>query len=271
MNKIFFLILLSIQTILYAKVVDGIALIIEGEVVTTAEIRAVQSQMHVSKEKATDLLIQNRLQKVALRHIVISEEEVDRKISEIAAQNKISIKKMQKILKQEGRPWRKYRKSINLALQKERFYQEKIIRTIPEPTEDELKLFHKKNKKLFLLPSSIATMEYHSKDEKIMQKFLKSRKKTLLKGTWKRHNTKKMESTLRTMLLQTANGSYTQSINAGDKYIAYKVISKTGKISLSFEDVKPLVLMKWKQAQQSKSLEDYFAKLRTNADIQILR
>ena len=52
-----------LTVMLPAKMMDGIALIVEGEVVTLAEIRALRTQLGISKTKATDLLIQDRLQK----------------------------------------------------------------------------------------------------------------------------------------------------------------------------------------------------------------
>ena len=40
---------------------------------------------------------------------------------------------------------------------------------------------------------------------------------------------------------------------------------------MSFEAAKDTVEAKWKQQQQSKALKDYFEKIKTDADIQILR
>ena len=74
-------------------------LLFEGEPITTAEIRAIQTQMSISKQKASSLLIQDRLQKSAMKDIAIDEGAIDSKISAIAAQNNLTVPKMQKILK----------------------------------------------------------------------------------------------------------------------------------------------------------------------------
>jgi hypothetical protein len=71
--------------------------------------------------------------------------------------------------------------------------------------------------------------------------------------------------------LQTQNGSFTRPFNAGDKYISYKVLSKEGKASMPFEAAQGAIAAKWKQQQQTKALKDYFEKIKTNADIQVLR
>jgi hypothetical protein len=40
---------------------------------------------------------------------------------------------------------------------------------------------------------------------------------------------------------------------------------------MSFEAAQGAVTAKWRQQQQSKALKDYFEKIKTNADIQVLR
>jgi len=254
-----------------AKMLDGIALIVEGEAVTTAEIRAIQTQMHVSKPQAIDMLIQDRLQKIAMKDIVIPEETIDKKISEIATQNNLSIPKMQKILQAQGTSWVKYRQSIRDALKKSKFYTDVIASNIPDPTEDELKLFYKNHKKEFALPSRINMIEYTAKSKKSMNSFLKTHKTSFVTSKPVYKNTKETDGALLSLLLATPNGGYTKPFNAGDKYIVYKVVSKKGRTNLTFDAAKNMVSQAWKQTQQAQSLKDYFQKLRTRADVQILR
>jgi len=40
---------------------------------------------------------------------------------------------------------------------------------------------------------------------------------------------------------------------------------------MSFEDAKGAVAGKWRQQQQGKALKDYFEKLKTNADVKVIR
>jgi len=271
MKKLILLGLITLITLAQAKMVDAIALIVEGEAVTTAEIRAVQQQLQVSKEKATDLLIQDRLQKAAMKNIIISEDAVDGKIAQIAAQNNVSIPKMQKILKQQGTTWTKYRSSIKESMKKEKFYKEKVVATITAPSEDELKIFYRNHKEEFTVPSSISMIEYSSASEAAMKNFLQTKKKKGVKSRSVKKSTKDMNPALLGTILQTQDGSYTRPINAGDKYISYKVLSKHGKVNMPFEASKGAVAAKWKQQQQGKALKDYFEKMKTNANIQVIR
>ncbi len=271
MKKLILIGLLTLLTFSQAKMVDGVAVIVEGEAITTAEIRAIKKQLHISKQEAIDLLIQDRLQKVAMKDIKVSDDEVDSKVEKIAAQNKISIKKMQKVLKQQGTSWSKYRASIKQSIKKERFYRQKVISTISEPTEDQLKIFYDNHKKEFVIPSSLSLIEYSSKSEESLKKFLQTKKRKNVKSKKIKKYTKKLNPTLLGSLLSTPKGSFTRPFNAGDRYISYKVLSTQGKVNMPFESSKSMVTAKWRQQQQAQALKDYFQKMKTNANIKVIR
>ena len=271
MKKLVLLGFITLLTLSQAKMVDAIAIIVEGEPITTAEIRAVEQQMQISKTEATNLLIQDRLQKSAMRDITIAEADIDSKIAAIAAQNNLTVPKMQKILKEQGTTWNKYRSSVKEAMKKEKFYQEKVVRTISAPSEDELKLFYKNHQEEFTIPASVKLIEYSAPSEKSMKKFLQTKNPKGIKSRSVTKSTKDLNPGLLGSILQTQDGSFTRPLNAGDRYISYKVLSKEGQVNMPFEAAQGAVAAKWKQQQQAKALKDYFEKIKTNADIQVLR
>ena len=271
MKKLILIGCIALFTLTEAKMVNAIALIVNGEAVTTAEIRAVQKQMNVSKKQATDMLVADRLQKAAMKNVSISEDAIDTKIAQIAAQNNLTIPKMQQVLKQQGTSWRKYRRSIKDRMQKDKFYREKVAATLSKPSEDELKLFYEKNKKSFVVPTSISMIEYSSSSEESMKKFLETKKKKGVKSRSVKKSTKELNSALLGTILRTQDGSFTRPFNDGNKFISYKILSKNGQRPMSYDDAKGAVAGKWRQQQQGKALKDYFEKLKTNADIQVIR
>jgi len=271
MKKLLFATILVLSTLLEAKIVDGIAMIVEGEPVTTAEIGAVQRQYHISKQKAIDLLVQDRLQKAAMKEISVPEEEIDAKINEIAAKNGVSVAQMQQILQERGTSWSQYRDTVRDALKKEKFFKEKVVANIPAPSEDELKLYYKHHQKEFTLPATIKMKEYSSNSQEAMQRFLQTHSTKGIKTRTLTQKTKEINPALLSALLQTPTGAFTRPFNAGDRYIVYKILSKRGKIQMPYSTARAAVESRWRQSQQSKALKDYFEKLRTRADIQILR
>ena len=273
MRKLLFLylILITCTIQLPAKMLDGIAVIVEGDAITIAEINAVRSQMHVSKAKAIDVLIQDRLQNIAMKDIVIKEEEIDQKVSEIAAQNKLTIPKMQQILKAQGTPWITFRKNIREGLKKVHFFQEVIASFIPEPTNDELKLFYNKHKDKFTIPKTIKMIEYSASSQKELEAYIKLYKRGKVKTKTILRGTKTLGVEMLSMLLQTPKNTYTKILNTGNTFISYKVLSTKGKTIMPFNIAEMAVASQWKRAQQDQAIKDYFEKQRARADIRMLR
>ena len=271
MNKFLPLLLLLLWTSLQAQMVDAIALIVNGQPVTTTEIRTIQRKAHVSKQKAINLLIQDRLQKAAMKDIVVPESEVDAEIARIAKMNNISVPKMQKILKQQGTSWTKYRQTIKDGLRQREFFRQTVSKNLPTPTEDELKLFYNKHKKEFNIPSAISVIEYSAPSEAKIKQFLKTKNAKGIKSKSLVKKTKNLNPAMLSTLLQTPNGSFTEPINAGDRWDVYKVKSKNGRTQMPFEAAKGAVASRWRQQQQGKAVKDYFKKMRTEANIQYLR
>ena len=271
MNRLFLVLFFTLFSLANAKMVDGIALIVEGEPITTAEIQALRHNMHLSKSKAIDLLIQDRLQKIAMKDIQVTQEEVDSKIAQIAKENHLTIPKMQKVLKRQGTSWVNYRNNIAKGLKKAHFYQDVVVASIPEPSEDELKLYYNEHKREFMLPKRISMIEYSAKTQKALETFLKTGKRLGIHTQKMQKKTADLGVEMLSMFLQTPKNRYTKILNAGDKFIVYQVIGTYGKRIMPFEMAQTAAIAKWKQAQQAEALKDYFQKLRTRSSIQTLR
>jgi len=272
MRKLLLLSFLFFATLSQARVLNAIAIVVDGEPITTEEIKAVQKQLHVSKKEAEDMLIGNRLQKAAMKGISVSEDEIDQRIKLIAQQNNISVKKMQGIIKKQGQSWNRFRDQIKIAIQKQKFFRSKIAPTIAAPSEDELKIFYRNHPELFSMPSSITVIEYSAASPAKIQTMLQNpaynkgikHKKVTFKGS-------DLTPQLLTMISQTPNGKFTPAFNNGSAYVTYKILGK-GKGRLKpYDDVRRGVIMAWKKEQQSGAVKRYFKRMRSGATIEILR
>ena len=251
---------------------NGIAMVVEGEPITIAEIKAVQTQLGVSKSEAKDMLILNRLQKAAMRDIVISEDEIDTRVALIAKQNNLSLKAMQEEIKKQGLTWRKFREQIQTSLQKQKFFRSKIARTIPEPSDDELKIFYKNNITKFKMPSSITAIEYSASSSKAIQAFLKNpSQRNGIKSRTVVYKGADLTPQLMSMFAGVRLGSFTPAVNNGSAYVSFKITDQGNAVSKPFADVKNSVMSAWRSEQQAEAIKGYFEKMKRSAAIEIIR
>lgn len=252
------------SSMLPARMLDAIAVIVNNQPITTREIDSVQRRLHVPRKKAVDLLIQDRLQKEAMKDIVVSDADVDEEIKNIAKLNHLSVAKLRQILKAQGTSWQTYRKSVKTMIKQRRFFQQKVAQTIPRPSDAELKRYYDAHKEAFVMPASIRVVEYSAATEEALKKGkAKKRTKTL--------KTSDISPALLETLLRTPKGEKTAPINAGDRYIVYKVLAKKGRVTMPFETARDTVAAHWMGAQRERALKDYFKKMRTQAHIRYLR
>jgi parvulin-like peptidyl-prolyl isomerase len=255
----------------HAKVVNAIALTVDDEIITTQEIAKIQKALHTTREQAIDLLIQDRLQNIAMKHIDVSQDEVDERIRKIAKLNHISVSKMQKIIQSSGASWKQYRQNMQKNMQKAKFFQETILPHIPTPSQTALEQFYKTHTNLFVIPSRITLKRYSASSQAKIEKFLKTKQTKGIRVKRVEKKVSTLNPELRKLFLGTPQGGYTKVLNTGSDYVVYKVLSKSGKYQLPFKESKEMVARQWKQAQQDQALKDYFAKMKTNTHIEILR
>ena len=273
MKKILAVTFLSLFLFANASMVDGVAIIVDNQPIMMSEIAKTRASLNISKKEAIDKLIIQKLQKNALESIKVGEDEVDQKIAQIAARNKVSEAKMRGLLKQQGTSWAQYRENIKREIQKQKFFQTEVLSSIERPSEDELKLYYKNHKEMFSLPISITMTEYKAKTKRDLEIFfsnplaggadVNSRKFT--------QKVEKISPALLPLLLQTPNGGITPAIDSGNGYLVYYVESKNGIRKKSFEDAHDAILQKWEEEQRESALKDYFEKQRTKAVIEIIR
>ena len=269
--KKFVLIMVSLITITQARMTDGVALVVDGEAITTAEIRAVTKQFRISKKKAIDMLIENRVQKNAVKNIPINENEVNNRIKFIASKNKMSLKKMSKVLRKQGSSLRSFKDKIRMSMKKDIFFNQKVASSVPIPNTRELKKFYNKHKRMFSVAKSFALIEYSAKSEDDLKTFIKTKKSTNIKNKRVTKYTSKLDSTMLNTFLSTRKGSFTKIFNAGDKFIVYKVLSKQGRSIMPFDKARNGVASQWKLSQKDKYMREYFKQLKSSANIQIIR
>ena len=267
-------ILLSSQ----AQVIDAIAIDVDGEPITTLEIQAVQEKLSMSKKAAIEALIKDRLEKGAIEkaNIEILPEQVDAKIQQIASSRGMSQVQMQSTLNQKGLTWESYREQLAIEMKKEQFFKQNIASSISQPTDSELKVYYDTNSDRFssITPASqMSLIVYASNSSKKLQEALQNPLKKV-KGVQQKNilaSSNEMNPQLFNLINNTPEGSFTEPINTGRGFVAYYVKSKSSQQKSDFASVKNEITMQWMQDERNKAGRDFYNKLKSNANIRIIR
>jgi len=260
-----------------AQIIDAIAIDVNGEPITTLEIKAVQAKLNMSKKAAVEALIKDRLEKSAIEsaNIEISPDEVNTKIRQIAQSKGLSIEDMKNTLAKRGLTWEGYKKQLAIQMKKEKFFAMNIASSISRPSEDDLKLFYETHKDKFSSSkpvSQISMIAYSSKSSKKlreamqnpMRKFNGVQQKSILASS------SEMNPKLYNLISNTPEGSFTKPINTGRGFVAYFIKSKSNTQG-GFEAVKNQVAMAWLQEERIKASKNFLDKLKNSADIRVIR
>ena len=258
-----------------AQIIDAIAIDVEGEPITTLEIQAVQQKMQMSKQAAVETLIKDRLEKSAIQNagIHISHEEIQAKVNAIASSKGLTQSKMKEILSQKGLTWNSYLEQITTEMKKERFFQEVILSTINRPSDDELQNYYNANKAAFSnAPRQMSLVVYSSDSAASLQQAISNpmqptsgvNKKNILASS------NEMSPALLNLIDNTAVHSFSKPVNTGKGFIAYYVKSR-GSGQSGFLAVKNAVAARWVQEQRVQAGKDFLNKLKSNANIRVIR
>lgn len=274
MKKVF-LVSIAAACILNAGTLDGIALKVNGNVITMYEIVKLSEEKKISRQEAVELLIEKRLQdaELAKQDIAVDDFEADKRIEQIAASNNMSLSQFKDALAKRGIDFGAYKNEVKSKMAKERLYQKITYKKYAPVDEKDLRLYFENNKKDFSMPAKIDVIQYSSKDQAALLSMIKS-PLVASKNISKEEltiDTKKLDSGLAYVLKNTKDGSFTSIMPAKDQFVTLYVKDKKDFEIPEFESVRNEVMNKMAAAKEEDAIREYFEKLKASAKIKVLR
>ncbi|NPA28929.1 MAG: peptidyl-prolyl cis-trans isomerase [Epsilonproteobacteria bacterium] len=260
---------------LWAGLVDAVSIVVDDQPITLYEIYKAEQQLGLSKQKAVEYLIKQKLRKEELKRLGISVDEFDlnNEIEKIAQKNGIDSLKMRSVLAQRGIDWETYREQVREKLLQERLYQKIVSTKIQPPSEATLKEYYRLHIKEFSIPEAIEVIEYSAPDRKSLKEAM-THPMASVPGVERRPATLRPQQLSRELfylLTQTPERSFTQVIPAKGRYVAFYVRSLVNPKPLPYERVKNQVYAKWMEEKRAEAIKSHFEKLRAAADVRVLR
>lgn len=274
MKKYIFLLAL-LFCIGHAAIVDGIAIKVDGNIITLYEINELQKKDKIDAAKAKELLIQEKLKENEIKRlgIKVDEARISDEINNIAMNNKITRAEFMNALKSQGIEFEAYKKDLREHIVNRELMQ-KILQTSPNLTnEEDLRKYYESNKNEFAFPTKIKVTSYTSSSDAALQQFLQNpmmlNQNIISKD--EEIDIRNLPQQIVSIFLQTPEKKFTPVLNSGSTLIVFFIKEKSGKEILSFDEARASVMQKYAQVKENDILNEYFNKIKANAKIEYIR
>ena len=275
MMKIVVFLALMLTMVAQARMIGGIAMVVDNEPITLLEIKQFQKISGLSKEQTIDALIQKKLEEKAIREsaIYITPQEIEAETQNFAKKNGVDMQGLEAGLKKQNITIEQFKSDLGEKLKRDKLYA-KLLRGRMQPAdESELKAYYEAHQKSFKMSGDIKVTEYASKDgkslqAKIMQPMLnipdiKTKEKTI--------QANQVDPRFFALLQKTPNRSFTQVINTGKGFVSLFVKSKSKAKVLPYEKVKEAIYGRVMKEKEQALLSEYFEKKKAEAIIKVIR
>ncbi len=270
-------VLVLMGALLHANIVGGIAVLVNNEPITLFEIEQNMHQEHLSAKQSVKKLIRQRLETLEIkeRRLHVSSEEVLNEIKNMARQNGMNISQFYMAMQQSrGISERELKKKVKEKLLNTKLYNSIAYAKLSQPSRHEIEEYFHLHKEQFSRPESFEVILYHSNSPQKLEQQISTPMfySSDIQTQEMQLNYGDIDPGLANLLYRTKVNNFTQIVpdpNGGYMTFFIKAKSKaeTTDLDAYAAEVSAAILAD----KRNQVLNDYFARLRLNADIKVLR
>lgn len=257
------------------NIVGGIAIKVNNDPITLYEIQSLSAKQHISKNKAQEILIAQRLkdQEIKRLNIIADDMRLEQEMQSIAAQNNLSYQQFIQALYQQGLTPESYKAKLKDQIQT-RELMRNILLSTDTASEETMRKYYDTHKNEFVTADQVQTIRYNSKDPKLLERAIANTTLTLngVEKTPEKLKLNTLNPQIAQMFAQLQKGQFSPILDAGNgSYVAFLVQEKSGDNTMSFEEAKGIIAQRLAQDHQEQILSEYFEKIKQKAHIEYVR
>ena len=258
-----------------AALVDGVSIIINKEPITLYDIHKYATRFNLSKKEALDILVRQKLEDSEIKKLAISVDnfEVDQYIENLAISNNMNQYDFLEMLRSKNINITEYKDDLKKKLQRDKLYKKIVSTKMQQANENELRTYFDENQGEFSQAAAFDVTIYTSADQQALQAIAKN-PMSAANGVELKDATfegAKIDPKLALLLNKTAQGSFTSMVKSDQNFVMFFVKAKHNVQSVSFENAKNYIYAKLAEGKEQKAIEEYFEKLKSSANIQVVR
>lgn len=262
-------------SLVHGGYVNGLVATVENEPITDYEMNSVMRQMNIDSQKALNVLIRQKLEdaQISALNITVDPFEVNEKISQIISANGLDMQTFQSMLASKGVSFDMFKKDIENGLKKEKLYARILNNPSQNITPENARRFYESNLGMFAQFETINIVRYSSNSKEALENAAKN-PMSVQSGVNIENlklESKNLNPQLRYIFLNTKNNTFTPAFGGNGEYQMFYVVSKEGSYVPRFEDVEKEVIAAVANQEREIAVADYFNKLRSKANIEIVK
>ncbi len=275
LTLLFFLFVFS--SAVHAKLIDGVAIVVKGSAITLYDIEKEMKLAKVDAKSASDILIRKKLEELETkeRKISVTSSEVYEDIKKTAAANKMSVDEFYAAVRESnGLTSTELKKTIKQRLLAQKLYAAIAYSKLSQPSDQEVKEYYELHKKEFMHPSVFNVIVNFSSNKEALEAKMKNPMLYAPQVQTKEESIpyEKVSPELASLLANTPLNSFTPVVpNGQGAFMSFYVKGVEDLKEIPLESVQEQIKNKIMAKQREEVLGDYFARLRHNADITIIR
>ena len=258
-----------------AGTIDGISVIINKEPITLFDVYKYSGRFNISKKEALDILVRQKLEDSEIKKLNISIDafEVDQYIENLAISNNMNQYDFFNMIQSKNIDIAEYKEDVRTKLKREKLYKKIVNNKMQQLNEGELLAYYNENGNEFSQAKSFDVTVYTGQDQQnlanIKENPMSVASNVELKDTTL--DATKIDPKLAMMLNKTAIGKFSTVVKSDPNYVMFFVKNKNDVKSISFDEAKNYIYSKLGEGKEQKAIEEYFEKLKSSANIQVVR
>ncbi len=271
------LLILMFAGFLHAEVYDGVAVVVEDKAITLLDIQKEMQTEHVNVKRASDILIRKKLEALEIikRKISVASSEVYDDIKKVAETNGMTISQLYDAVRERnGLSSEEFKEKIKQKLLSQKLYAAIAMSSLSEPSDEAIKEYYELHKDKFNHPKSFSVIIYGAKERAKLQEKVNNpmfyapdisrQEQTIFYN--------KISPKIALLLQKTPLEHFTPIISNGrNGFVSFYIKAVQKEETGDLTAIKPQIINAIMADKREAVLSDYFARLRDNADINIIR
>ncbi len=266
-----------LATFLWSAPVGGVSILVKNSPITLYEIEQEMKQSGTNAQQSADTLIRKKLETLEAQEkkITVTPAEIQEELERMAAQNKLSMEQFLNAMQTvRGIDEKELRSKVEESLKGQKLYSAIAFSKMAPPSPEEEAEYYQLHLDDFSRPESFEVTTYTSSSQEALAAQIADPMRQIENIQTKEENIPygAVHPQLAQILNKIAEGHFGPILpNGKNGFMSFYMRDKLNVVTENLDSIRPEITNAIVSEKRNQVLNDYFTRLRLNADIKVLR